>query len=68
MISKEQKTAWIKIARSGWDYRQATLIIYISADGIKRCNPFSYFQRWYGGGGAVAPKMFVSKEKMTQYN
>jgi hypothetical protein len=34
-----EKTVTVHIARSGWDKRQVTLILYIFADGIPRIKP-----------------------------
>ena len=59
---KGAKTVWMKIARSGWNYRQATLMIYVSANGIKRCKPFFIFK------GTSGPKNHRIKKEITQYD
>jgi hypothetical protein len=40
---KGSKTVWQKVARSGWDTRQATLQVCIYVDGISRCDPLLVF-------------------------
>jgi len=40
---KGAKTIWLKESQSGWDKRQATLQVYISADSIARCQPLLIF-------------------------
>ena len=59
---KGAKTVWMKIARSGWDYRQATLMIYISADGINRCKPLLIFK------GKDGQKNTRIRKEMTMYD
>lgn len=59
---KGAKTVWMKLARSGWDYRQATLMIYVSADGIMRCKPLLIFK------GSTAPKNARIRKEMTKYD
>lgn len=41
---KGAKTIWVKTHRSGWDKRQATLMIKVSADAIPRCKPLLIFK------------------------
>ena len=41
---KGAKTVWIKQSRSGWEKRCATLMIYVSADGLKHCRPLLIFK------------------------
>lgn len=36
---KGAKTVWAKQTRGGWDKRQATLILYVFADGLPRIKP-----------------------------
>ena len=59
---KGAKTVWIKTHRSGWDKRQATLMIYVSADGINRCKPLLIFK------GQDRTKCSRIKKVMTQYD
>jgi hypothetical protein len=40
---KGEKTIWLKETRSGWNKRQATLQVYISADGVPCCQPLLIF-------------------------
>jgi hypothetical protein len=40
---KGEKTIWLKETRSGWNKRQATLQVYISADGVPHCQPLLIF-------------------------
>jgi hypothetical protein len=42
---KGSKTVWLKEARSGWDWRQATLQLCVFADGIQRSRPLLIFYR-----------------------
>ena len=46
------RTVWVKETRSGWDKRQATLILCIFADGIDRIAPMIIFHStgWRLGG------------------
>lgn len=59
---KGSKTVWVKTHRSGWDYRQATLMLYVSADGISRCKPLIIFK------GKDGPKNNTIKKEMTKYD
>lgn len=59
---KGAKTVWMKIARSGWDYRQATLMVYVSADGVNRCKPLLIFK------GKDATKNARIRKEMTAYD
>ena len=59
---KGAKTIWIKTHRSGWDKRQAILIVYVSADGVNRCNLLLIFQ-----GQDVVKNSRIKKE-MQQYD
>ena len=59
---KGAKTVWMKIAQSGWDYCQATLMIYVSANGMKRCKPLLIFK------GTSGSKNHRIKKEMTQYD
>jgi hypothetical protein len=38
------RTVTLKGAKSGWDKRQCTLQIYVSADGVDRCKPLLMFK------------------------
>ena len=42
---RDAKTVTAKTDRSSWDKRQATLILYIFADGIPRIRPKLIFHR-----------------------
>lgn len=59
---KGAKTVWLKTARSGWDYRQATLMVYVSADGILRSKLLLIFK------GKDAQKNSRIKKEMAQYD
>ena len=59
---KGAKTVWIKTHRSGWDYRQATLMLYVSADGIPRCKPLLIFK------GKDGVKNNSIRKEMTKYD
>jgi len=39
-----EKTIWVKETRSGWDKRQATLVLCVFADGIPRVPPMVIFR------------------------
>jgi len=54
---KGDKTIWAKSAKSGWDKRQATLVLTVFADGVGRVKPLILFkgtedsrmqERYYG--------------------
>ena len=36
---KQARTVWAKQTKGGWDKRQATLILYVFADGLSRIKP-----------------------------
>lgn len=59
---KESKTVWLKTHRSGWDYRQATFMLYVSADGVNRCKPLIIFK------GTDGPKNSTIKKEMIKYD
>ena len=59
---KGAKTIWIKTHRSGWDKRRATLMVYVSADGVNRCKPLLIFQ------GQDVVKSSRIKKEMQQYD
>ena len=59
---KGAKTVWVKTHRSGWDYRQATLMIYVSADGVNRCKPLLIFK---GQDGPINSRI---RKEMTMYD
>lgn len=59
---KGAKTIWAKTHRSGWDKRQATLMLYVSADGVNRCKPLIIFK---GKDGAKNSRI---KKEMTRYH
>ena len=40
---KGGSTMWLKESRSGWDKRQCTLQVCVSADGVPRCQPLLIF-------------------------
>lgn len=40
---KGAKTVWLKESRSGWDKRQCTLQVCVSADGVSHCQPLLMF-------------------------
>lgn len=40
---KGSKTVWVKAIRSGWLKRQATHMITVCVDGIRRCDPLIIF-------------------------
>lgn len=46
------KTVWVKESKSGWDKRQASLVLCIFADGVNRIPPMVLFH----GEGKVLPK------------
>lgn len=46
------KTVWVRETKSGWDKRQASLVLCIFADGINRIPPMIIFH----GEGTVLPK------------
>ena len=48
---KRGKTVWVKESRSGWDKRQASLVLCIFADGILRVPPMVIF---HGTGQRLA--------------
>jgi len=48
---KGEKTVWVKESRSGWDKRQASLVLCIFADGILRVPPMVIF---HGTGQRLA--------------
>lgn len=52
----------MKLAGSGWDYRHATLIIYVSEDGIKRCESLLIFK------GSTRTEIARIEREMTQYD
>lgn len=60
--SKKAKTVWLKTTQSGLDYQQATLMIYVSADGVSRCKPLLIFRR------KDAQKISRIEKEMTQYD
>jgi len=39
-----EKTVWVKESRSGWDKRQASLVLCVFADGVPRVPPMIIFQ------------------------
>ena len=55
---KGAKSVWIKQSRSGWEKRCATLMIYVSADGLNRCKPLLIFK---GQGKFIAMKKEMKK-------
>ena len=57
---KSAKTVWIKTHRSGWDKRQATLMIYVSADGSLDANLCWYSKEMTGSKTAVSRKKSVN--------
>lgn len=59
---KEAKTMWLKIHRSGWNYRQATLMLYVFVDEMLRCKPFLIFK------GKDGLKNNIIKKKMIKYD
>jgi hypothetical protein len=59
---KKAKIVWIKTHRSRWDKRQATLMIYVSADDINRCKSLLIFKN------KDDTKCSRIKKKMTQYD
>ena len=59
---KKTKTVWVKTHRSEWDYRQAILMLYVSADGINRCKPLIIFK------GKDASKNSTIRKKMMKYD
>jgi hypothetical protein len=59
---KGRKTVWVKSARSGWEKRQATLMVYISADGIARCKPLIIFH------GSEGKKTKPIRDEMLKYD
>ena len=59
---KGAKTIWAKTHRSGWDKRQATLMVYVSADGINRCKPLLIFR------GKDGIKNSRIKKEISQYH
>jgi hypothetical protein len=59
---KEAKTIWIKTHRSEWDYRQATLMLYVSADDIARCKSLFIFK------SKNEIKNNTIKKKMSKYD
>jgi hypothetical protein len=42
---KGSKTVWLKEARSGWDWRQATLQLCVFANRIQRSRPLLIFYK-----------------------
>lgn len=59
---KGAKTVWVKTHRNGWNYRQATLMIYVFADGVPRCKPLLILK------GTVGPKNSIIRKEMTKYD
>lgn len=59
---KEAKTVWLKNAQSGWDYRQATFMVYVSTDGVSRCKPLLIFR------GKEVQKNSRIKKEIAQYD
>jgi hypothetical protein len=47
---KGAPTVWLKESRSGWDKRQCTLQVCVSADGVPRCQPLLIFHGAAGLG------------------
>ena len=60
--AKGAKTVWVKTQRSGWDKRQATLMVYMSADGVNRCKPLLIFH------GKDIPKNKEIQAEMKKYD
>ena len=58
---KGAQTVWVKTHRSGWDKRQATLQLLVSADGVNRCKPLLLFQ----GKGVLSTRL---KKEISQYD
>lgn len=59
---KEAKIVWVKIQRDDWNYRQATLMIYVSADDMRRCKSLLIFK------DKNDEKNSRIKKKMSQYH
>lgn len=53
---KGNKTVWVRALRSGWSKRQATLMVTVCADGIRRCDPLITFR-----GEGVGPMIIAEK-------
>ena len=59
---KKTKTIWMKIHRSGWNYKQTILMLYVFADEINRCKPFIILKK------KNAPKNSIIRKKMMKYD
>ena len=59
---KGAQTVWIKESRSGWDKRQATLMVYVAADGINHMRPLLIFK------GKDCKKNAKIQAEMRQYD
>jgi len=61
-----EKTVWVKESRSGWDKRQASLVLCIFADGIARVPPMIIF---HGTGKRLgAEKLRYHPSVLVEYN
>lgn len=63
-----QKTIAAKSDRSGWNKRQATLILYIFADGVQRLKPKLIFHGSPTGPLYEEEKPFYSSEVTVEFN
>lgn len=54
------KTVWAKATKSGWDKRQATLMLAVFADGIPRIPPIIIF---HGTENEAQQEIYYGKEK-----
>ena len=60
------KTVWVKESRSGWDKRQASLVLCIFADGVSRVPPMVIF---HGTGRRLgAEKLRYHSDVLVEYN
>jgi len=60
------KTVWVKESRSGWDKRQASLVLCVFADGIPRIPPIIIF---HGTGARLgAEKLRYHSGFLIEYN
>jgi hypothetical protein len=50
---------WVKEQQSGWDQQQATLQVYVFADGIKRCQPLLIYH-----GDSIGDSCYRVEEKL----
>ncbi|RPA89608.1 hypothetical protein L873DRAFT_1849216 [Choiromyces venosus 120613-1] len=65
---KGAKTVWAKQTRGGWDKRQATLILYVFADGLPRIKPKLIFHAATGAQVRRKEEALYDKRVTVEFN